>query len=392
MQRYPRIFYILLLQGILTMFGGGMINPFLPLFAQSLGATGVFIGVVVASFFISRIFFELPSGFLSDRIGRRTPIIGGIVLTLAATTVTGLARDPYQLVLGRALWGLGTSLFFLTSSLLMIDIFEARMRGKALGTFQGIEWTGSFLGAFAGGFAVELLGYNTPFLVYSLVLLLLLISTYFSRDLKEFSVSRRDIRSDKVPLIESSRRAAIDRSLQIIYCVAFFQFIIENGVIGAIVPIYFKQNLSIDEIRIGILLSSRSLGFIFSTLLAGFFSDRVGRKPVLFAGLVLDALAMILFIFLGSFYQLLPVMVLTGAAGGTVMVMLPILTAEVSEPSIRGTAMGLYRTSFDTGAVVGPILMTAILSYFDIWKCFIVGAIAITATIPLTRRIRPRPQ
>jgi MFS family permease len=392
MQRYPRVFYILLLQGVLTMFGGGMINPFLPLFAQSLGATGVFIGIVVASFFISRVFFELPSGYLSDRIGRRTPIISSVAITLAATTVTGLARDPYQLALGRGLWGLGSSLFFLTSSLLIIDIFDVRVRGRALGTLQGIEWTGSFLGAFAGGFAVELLGYNTPFLLYSLILLPLLVFTYFSRDLKEYAAPRRENNPDKVPLIESSRRAAVDRSLQIIYCIAFFQFILENGVIGAIVPIYFKEYLSIDEVRIGILLSSRSLGYIFTTLLAGFFSDRVGRKPVLFAGLVLDASAMLSFIYLNSFYQLLPLMALTGAAGGTVMVMLPILTAEVSDPSVRGTAMGLYRTSFDTGAVVGPILMTAILSYFDIWKCFTVGALSIAATIPFTRRIRPRSQ
>ena len=71
---YPKIFFIVCLGGFITVFGFGVVQPFLPLYARELGASETVVGLVVSSYFITRLFIELPSGMISDRVGRRIPL------------------------------------------------------------------------------------------------------------------------------------------------------------------------------------------------------------------------------------------------------------------------------------------------------------------------------
>ena len=101
--KYPRLFLSICVSGFLITFGIGITLPFLPLYARGLGASEALVGVVVSSFFIMRVFTELPSGLLYDRVGRRMPILLGLSLSLLGAMLCSFAIDPFLLIVGRML-------------------------------------------------------------------------------------------------------------------------------------------------------------------------------------------------------------------------------------------------------------------------------------------------
>ena len=68
----------------ITMLGQGVIAPVLPLYAKDFGVSTAMVGASISVFGLARIFFNLPSGFLSDRLGRRLFLIGGPVIIALA--------------------------------------------------------------------------------------------------------------------------------------------------------------------------------------------------------------------------------------------------------------------------------------------------------------------
>lgn len=382
---YPKIFFVLSALGLVVIVGGSMANPLLPLYAQSLGASGVLVGLIISSFFIMRTFIELPSGYIADSAGRRIPIIIGITLTLIASLWCGLATNAPQLILARGLWGLGSSLFFCVTSTLIVDLFETERRGRALGTFQGIEFLGSLIGPLLGGYAALYLGFNMAFIVYAVALCPPLAISVVSKDLRRFNRSQ-------LGLAKTSLRASISRlgsrGLALACFSGFVVFFVENGVNSTILPLYFNSQLGYDVSIIGLLMGIRSAGFILACFLTGPLSDRLGRRFFLLVSAALYASTFLLLTQMAGFEALMALMVLLGVANGIVQVTLPVLAAEAVDPSIRGTAIGLYRTSFDVGAVVGPIATTLILSSLGALPCFYTAALVMVANFALALAIR----
>jgi DHA1 family multidrug resistance protein-like MFS transporter len=140
--------------------GMGLSTSFLPLLASDIDPSGVLVGLVVSAFFFSRVFIEIPAGIISDRIGRRKLLIIGLCLYAIGAFLCAQASVIHILIVGRAIWGLGTASFFMTTTALMIDLFDSRARGTALGIFQGIEFIGNFIGTPIGAFLATVVSYS----------------------------------------------------------------------------------------------------------------------------------------------------------------------------------------------------------------------------------------
>jgi len=82
LRSYPRVYYELIFVGFVLIMGMGLSSSFLPILAEELDPSGVLVGLVVSSWFLSRIFIELPGGIISDRVGRRRLLVLGIGLSI----------------------------------------------------------------------------------------------------------------------------------------------------------------------------------------------------------------------------------------------------------------------------------------------------------------------
>jgi MFS family permease len=109
-------------------------SPALPTFAANLGAAPEFIGVIVAASTITGIFFKLPSGALSDVLGRRRMMVIGGLFFAAPPFLDPLVQEPWSLLAFRFVHGFATAIFSPVASAYVASLtILARQPGPLIG-------------------------------------------------------------------------------------------------------------------------------------------------------------------------------------------------------------------------------------------------------------------
>jgi len=352
--RYPRVFIVLCALGVLVILGSDLAVPMLPLFARELGATPIEIGFIRSSYFLTRIFVELPIGVISDRVGRRKPIILGLLLSAVSAIICATSPNIWQLIAGRALWGVGGALYFATSTVFVLDIFQ-KDKGKALGIFQGVEFAGRFVGSPVGGALSEYFGFRAAFSATGVALLGGLALALFSKDFK--NPESKTVRTEQLGVL-ASLTLLRNWPIMVASLVGFLRTFNMQGITQTLIPLFQAYELGFGPFEIGLLASLRTVGVVAMTLLGGLLTDKIGRNPILIGGIVATAIANITYLMFPAFEGQAVVSVLAGLGAGMMTVVLPLIVSEAVDASARGSAMGAYRTVFDVGSVIGPIAAT----------------------------------
>lgn len=387
LKSYPRVYFELIFVGFTLFMGMKLPDAFLPIFADELDPTGVLVGFVISAWFFSRIFMEIPSGVLADRVGKRRLLVGGLALSAVGAFVCSLANSIYLLILGRTIWGLGTALFFMSNTAVILDLFKSSMRGRALGTFQGIEFIGSFIGAPIGGFIVGFIGYTGVFSLALVLMLCSLSAASISKDLRKVDTSRRE--GSQV----SVREAVLSLGtwgLAAICISNLLRMLIMMGVMSTVFPLYLNYQLGISVEYIGIIMSLRTVGYILSTVTSGYLSDMFGRKPMIISGTLLQVGCMYAYALLPSFELLLLIGLFDGFGGGMSFTSLIVLLSEIVPAEIRGGAIGMYRTFMDIGGLTGPPVFMLIFTGMGSYITFLSAIGILVLNIALVTTIKDR--
>lgn len=165
-------------------------SAFLPLFAAELDQSGLLIGFVVSAWFLSRIFIELPSGLLVNQLGKRRLLTYGLATSAIGVFLCFIANHILLLIWGRALWGLGVALYFISSSAIIMSIFTSDDRGQAWGIFLGLEFIGSFIGTPLGGFLSPAIGYRGVFFLAFIFTLCALLAVFISAGMRKMDMNK----------------------------------------------------------------------------------------------------------------------------------------------------------------------------------------------------------
>jgi len=135
-----------------------------------------------------------------------------------------------------------------------------------------------------------------------------------------------------------------------------------------------------------------AFNFLFSPL-TGRFADRHGRRIPLVAGFFLVALSLALYPLISAVWWLLAVRLLQGAAEAPLWVNAQTAVADLSKPSNRGRAMGIYGTSWGIGFAIGPFLGGCLYTVIGARSLFLLGSIAaLVAAFVVATTSFPKPQ
>jgi MFS family permease len=363
-------------------------NPVLPLFALYLGAGPEAIGFAVGISTVTGIFFKMPSGALSDVIGRRKTLLMGLVVFGVMPFTYLLITDYALLIVIRFLHGLATAIYGPVAMAVVADIAGDK-KGEWLSWFSSVTILGTLAGAPVGGFLLTYVtGSNGPGLHdFRLVFLLsglagaaaLLLGLVALRG-KETVAPHPGVLKERlgrffsgIKEVVSDRRVVITSNMEGLQNLTV-------GALEAFLPVYAVKVAGLNEFQAGLLWGVQVLTTILSKPVMGRMSDRWGRKPIIVAGMVLCAGSFAAIPLLTSFYLLMVTALVFGLGEAFVTSSSAALVADVCHEKHFGAAMGTFGTIFDVGHASGPILAGLLIARFDYFTSFaIMGAILIAA-------------
>ncbi len=160
------------------------------------------------------------------------------------------------------------------------------------------------------------------------------------------------------------------------------------GILTPIIPKFAVDNLEMTESEIGLVYSLFAITFAFFMLPAGYWADKVGRKPMIISGILLFAVTTFLLAFITDKYQFAVLRALEGVGAAMVTPAAFALTVDLVPESKRGIAMGAEGTAQLLGGLGGPGLGGFLAGEIGFYYPFYVAAALAVACAILTGFIR----
>ncbi|MGB2877755.1 MAG: MFS transporter [Dehalococcoidales bacterium] len=361
-----RVFPVLALAIFSSMLGAGIVVPLLPLYAEGMGATGLWLGFIFASFAISRTLVTPFFGRLSDRKGRKLLLVIGLFTYALISFAYVLATEVYQLVLIRLVHGVSGAMILPIAQAYIGDLSPEGEEGKWMGYSNAAFFSGFGFGPLMGGMLATQWGMNLAFItmgVFNLIAFFIAIILLPRSDLRKSATalpfSFMDMRrsSTMVGLFSFRLAIALGRS-------SFFTFL----------PLLAATRLGLPANLIGILIAVHVLLMSMLGMVGGRMADIFNRRVLVGIGSIVIFVYLFLVPLAPGFGPLLALCILgsIGSAIATPPVMA--LTVEEGRKYGMGSAIAAITMAMSIGMAVGPIMTGAIVDLIDINAAFYFSA------------------
>jgi DHA1 family multidrug resistance protein-like MFS transporter len=331
-------------------------SPVLPAFAAQLGALPEFIGVIVAASTVTGVFFKLPSGALSDVLGRKRMMVLGALFFAIPPFLYPFVENPWSLLALRFVHGFATAIFSPVAAAYVASLAETG-RGARLGWFASGNDIGGTAGPLIGGFVLYFsASYAVTYLllvgaigVLTLLVVLALpdVDHPSERQVTTFATRAVEFRGGLAEVV-ATPPILIAAGIEAVMYLGYGAFL-------GFLPLYAKT-VGLNDAEIAIVLGSQLATAVVAKPIGGRLSDGLGRKPVIVIGLLLCAAALPLIFRSESLATFVIVAPLLGLGIAAVTPVTNALIADLASARRLGAAMGVFGTIWDIGEAAGPII------------------------------------
>ena len=162
---FPREVGVLVFSSFFVAVGFGIIAPTIPLFANSFGVNNTQVGLIISAFALARFASGLFSGKLVDKFGERIVYTAGIGFVAITAFAAALARSYAELLIYRAVGGLGSSMFSVAAGSILLRAVDDTRRARVQSLYNGSFLLGMMAGPVIGGFLTAI-SLRAPLLIY----------------------------------------------------------------------------------------------------------------------------------------------------------------------------------------------------------------------------------
>lgn len=369
----------------LRMLGLFMIFPVFSLYGQQLeDNTPFLIGLAIGAYGLTQAIFQIPFGMLSDKIGRKPVIIGGMLIFALGSVIAAMSDSIYGVIIGRIIQGSGAVAAAVMA--LAADLSREEQRLKIMATI-GMSIGFAFAVAMVLGSVLnEWIGVAGIFwLTAGFALMGVGVTLFWVPDApKSFHRETEPVPEQFKMILSDLQLLRLDAGILILHMVLTATFIV--------LPIALTNeqyaNLPSAEhwkvyLPVMILAIVLMIPFII-------IAESKHRMKEVFAGAIaVTALAELGFwAFNDSFYALTFFILVFFSAFNILEASLPSLVSKMSPSESKGTAMGIYSTSQFLGAFLGGIIGGKLLGLYGINSVFLfaVSALLVWLFIALTMK------
>jgi MFS family permease len=363
--------------------GARMVYPvLLPYLRDSFDISLTVAGFLVTVLWLGSAVGQLPGGVLADRYSERSVMTAGAVVVAAALVVVVTAPTALVLFAATGLVGLGQSLYPIARITILSDIYPDRI-GSALGVTMATGDLGQTVLPPVAGVLAAAFVWQAGLLF--IVPLLLVAGLFVWATLP----SAPDAGDAADPTPSAGLRGVVadlrGSNLLFVSFILFLYILIWQSFTG-LYPTYLVEVKELSSSAAGLLFSGFFAVGVLVKPLAGAAYDRIGMRNSLVAVLVGPIVGLALLPFVEGFWSLAAVTAVVSTMLGSGAITQSFLSEAFSE-DVRGTGLGVVRTSVATLGAAGPVLFGAIADrgYFD--EGYLLLAAVLVVVVLLTLRL-----
>lgn len=386
----PPYFLVTAMTTLMLVTGMNILVPVLPAYARTFEVSTAEVGLVVAAFAVGRLIFDVIGGALSDRFGIRAVCVAGCGITAGASLVASLTDSFPMLLAARLVQGTGSALYMNAATALVVALLPPGRAGRWMSTFQGIFLFGLAVGPLVGGAVADLFGLRGPFNAYAIMCLVGLVLSLTrlpgrSEVDRLMAVNAPDSTAGEVSRKEALRQLLRHPAFGISLLIIVAMFIVRSGLRNTAVPLYAHDVLHMAAGPIGLLVTAAAVGQLSVMWHAGKALDSRGRRPVVVISLFATAASTVLFALAVDAGRLIVFMFVLGLVTAYSTAAPTVIMIDVTNPSVRGTAIGIQRMATDFAQLVGPVVVGVMLDIAAYRPTFLIigGLVLLTAIVSL---------
>jgi DHA1 family tetracycline resistance protein-like MFS transporter len=331
--------------------GFGIILPALPYYAEAFGATGVWIGAILAAYSAAQLVGASLLGRLSDRVGRRPILLLSLAGSAASLVLCGLAGSLWLLLVARALAGLfGGSIA--AAQAVIADVTAPGERAKYMGLLGASVGLGFVFGP-AIGAGLSRFGFGAAAFAAAGLAALNLVFAFFR--LPETRTAEKRVRPhsrfDWSSFADTLHHPSIGRLLA-----ATFLSTLAFVAMEATFALLGQARFGLDTGRLGLVFTY--VGVVMVIVqggLVGRLAPRFGERALATAGALIMAASLGALPFVPSFGIALGVLAALAVGQGLTTPMLSTLLSRATDADEQGGTLGLGQSLAAAARAVGPI-------------------------------------
>jgi MFS family permease len=366
---------------LIVMMGATMVTPSLTLYAkEGFSDNGFIIGAIVAGYAIGRVITDIPSGFLTDRIGISKTMKIGLGIQIVSSIFAGIAPNYWILFLMRVTEGIGSSIYVNAAVTYVLLSNQSSRRGTVMGIYQSIMMTGITIGPMFGAFISSTYGLNASYFAYAAVLVVAMIIVFFIQHKGKFHLitngadNKYNLDSESFGIIRNISIYINSASL------ATFGFaFLRSGIYTMAIPLFAYENLHLSVVSVGFIFTLASVANLLASFFSGKLTDRYGMKWPLIISILVASFIIIIIPFTTLMIQMLILVIILGITSGFFGQSVAWAAEKVEEKvkksinnnnknsnylhtsSFVTKGIGFNRMIGDAGLILGPLIVGYII-------------------------------
>ncbi len=385
-----RALTLLFLTMFIVMLGFGVILPILPFYAKNMGASATTLGLLFSVYSFIQFLFSPIWGQVSDRVGRKPPLLIGLLGFSLSFFLFGLSTELWMLFAARILGGMLSAAALPTVMAYIADTTDEEHRGSGMGILGAAMGLGVTIGPVIGGFLGQY-SQQLPFFFSAGVGLTVAIVMFFILPESLSPETRKTAAKSTRPGLGLRNIAtALSGPLGFIMILAFLASFASAN-LEATFALFAQAGLGFGAREMGFIFGAMGITMALTQgLLVGPTINRWGEPRMIQIGLIVSGIGYILLLFAVDLPTMIAIMVIMGVGNAAMRPATNSLVSKRTPPSEQGNMMGIVNSYNSLGRIFGPLVGGILFDTLGYQSPFMAGALVFFTTfilsIPLFRR------